>query len=153
MSREINMLDENVNKSGIWIQAAIGIVMAIAAGGTSPWWWGKVIGGNLLSQTASPSSPAKLSLPEIYEYKSLGKPYKFVHVSDKVWKQKDEFGKEFNTFKEIDRDSNFITIYDKSRGIKTEIPVEGGDVVIYSEKVDSHKYYVTKIPNIYAENN
>ena len=94
-----------------------------------------------------PSTPSKSSLPEKYEYTENGKTKAFVHVSDKVWKEEDEFGKEFSTFKEIERDSDFITIFDVTRDMTIKIPIEGGNVLITWKQenwVDLPYRYVAK---------
>jgi hypothetical protein len=89
-------------------------------------------------------------LSERYEYEEDGKKKAFVRVSDKVWKEENEFGEEFNTFKEIERDSDFITIYDKSREMKIKIPIEGGQLLVTSKQenwVDLPYRYVAKKSN------
>jgi len=67
-------------------------------------------------------------LREKYEFKDGTNS--FVHVSNKVWKEEGTDGKEFNTFKEIKRDSDYITIYDVSRDMTIKIPIEGGNILM-----------------------
>jgi hypothetical protein len=100
------------------------ILTAFVAGGSSPWWWSKVFG-------EKGKSDEKVSgTPERYEYEEDGNTKAFLHFSKIVWKEKNEFDKEINTFKEIERDSDFITIYDKSRDMRIKIPIEGGQILV-----------------------
>ncbi|HIK42511.1 hypothetical protein [Thermoleptolyngbya sp. M55_K2018_002] len=101
-----------------------------------------------LNQPQNKENVSKTPFPsERYEYEEDGKIRAFFRVSDVVWKEENEFGKEINTFKEIARDSDFITLYDKSRDMRVKIPIEGGQVLItWPEKnwVDLQYRYVAK---------
>jgi hypothetical protein len=144
------MSDEKKD-GGIWGKLVLGVLTALFIGGTTPWWWDKVFEGKQPSTVASPtdsvSGSAKILPQERYEFKENDGPHAFVRVSDKVWKEVDAFDTEYNTFKEIGRDSDFITIYDASREMKIKIPIEGGQALITSRAlqwVDRQYRYVAK---------
>ncbi|MBF2085462.1 hypothetical protein [Thermoleptolyngbya sp. C42_A2020_037] len=104
----------------------------------------------VLISPQTPSQPEQSVLPlpdEIYEYQEGGQTRVFVRVSDVVWHEVNEFGETFNTFKEIERDSNFIIIYDKERRMKIKIPIERGYFLITWEPrgwIDIPYRYVVK---------
>lgn len=129
--------------------SAIGVAM-IALIGTVITNWDKIAHSKLSPTSTSTAVSATLSLPEIYEYKQKGGKGSFVYRSGKTWQEENAFGEVFNIFKEIERDSEFITIHDESRKMKIKIPIEGGYTLLtWKEKdwVDVQFYFVTKKPN------
>ena len=62
-------------ESGVVGQIAVGILVALIAGGTSPWWWDKFFGnGQPPLQTKLPTSPTSSQTPEsqaLCQYKKI----------------------------------------------------------------------------------
>ena len=159
---ELKTPDEK-QEGSIWSKAIFGILTALFVGGTTPWWWAAFKENQPSTklsqipsiQSSSITSPGTSSstnlLPlERYEYKEDDKPREFIRVSDKVWKENNEFNEEINTFKEVERNSDFIILYDASRKMIAKIPVDGGQLLItWKEKnwVDLPYRYVAKKNN------
>ncbi|MCY7277903.1 MAG: hypothetical protein LH702_30255 [Phormidesmis sp. CAN_BIN44] len=57
-------------KGGIWVQAIVGVIVALAAGGTSPWWWGKLLDPSP-SKSSEPSNPSNPAQPVAKTNKTL----------------------------------------------------------------------------------
>lgn len=65
-----------------------------------------------------------------YEYWEGNEKRSIINDYGKIWKEKKESGEEINTFKEIERNRSFITIYDESRDMTIKIPIEGGQLLV-----------------------
>ncbi|MGV0025706.1 hypothetical protein [Phormidesmis priestleyi] len=136
------MSDDKANqKSNGWIVtiavALIGLIGTVVGN------WDRLPFGKA-SKTVEPttsSSPNPLNQPqktnpspthmEKYEYiTENGRKRAFVRLSDNRWQEKDEFEQVMSSFNEIERDSEFITIYDPVRVMKIRIPIAGGQTIL-----------------------
>jgi CHAT domain len=87
--------------------------------------WFVLAGGTLAAVLVGASSFVFFSMPT-ERYQRDDHQGAFFHTSGNIWQEEFASGEKGNVFKEIARDSKYITIYDASREMTIKIPTNGG---------------------------